>query len=158
MGVRRKPGESGNIIIEFAIGSSLFIALLVGTYQFGYTLFAFNNLQSAVRSGARYGSVTVYDAGVPTVNSSPASSFVTRVKNVTVYGDPAGAASGLGPVAAGLTPDHVRVDVAYTEGQPRMVTVSINGYRVPAIFGNWTAERKPSASFTYTGRYAPPHP
>jgi Flp pilus assembly protein TadG len=149
---RRKNGQSGAAIIEFALGSSFFLALFTATFQFGYTYYVYNDLMSAVRAGARYGSIAVYDDSSPTVNNSPASTFLDEVRNVTVFGSPSG---GTQPIVPGLTTDNVNVNVAFFDGQPRMVTVSIRNYQIDSIFGIWTANNKPAASFLYTGRYAP---
>lgn len=153
---RNRRRQDGNAVVEFAIGSSMFLAIFVATFQYGFTFFVYNDLLSAVRAGARYGSMAVYDAAVPTVGSVPTSDFVTAVKNVTVYGHPEGAASGAQPVVDGLTPSQVRVDVSFAAGLPHLVTVSIQGYQVNAVFGKWTANNKPSATFAFTGRYGPP--
>jgi hypothetical protein len=145
--------RKGNAVIEFAIGSGMFLALFTGTFQFGYTFFVYNNLQSAVRAGARYGSMSVYDRYGQTLNGE-ASTFATTVKNVTVYGSPN--STGVQPVVPGLAPSNVDVKVIFEGGVPAFVTVSIQNYQVKAIFGNWTANRKPESSFRYVGRYAPP--
>jgi Flp pilus assembly protein TadG len=145
----------GNAVIEFAIGSSLFVVLFSGTFQFGYSFYIYENLCSAARAGARYGTISVYQPAGPTVDSSPASSFVTQVQNMAVYGNPAGTGS---PVVAGLRPEHVDVDVEFANNMPSTVTVSIQGFEVKALYGTWRADDKPSATFKYMGRYEPPMP
>ena len=145
-------------MLEFAIGASMFVALFTGAYQFGYTFHAYENLLAAVRAGARYGAISVYDLGVATVDSAPSSTFTTKVRNVTVYGNPNGAVNGALPVVPGLQPSHVLVDVDYRNALPFTVTVTIHGFALESMFGNWRANQKPSATFLYTGRYDPPMP
>ena len=150
--------QRGHALLEFAIGSSVFIALFTGAYQFGYTFHAYESLLSGVRAGARFGAMAVYPLGVQTTDSAPLSAFTTAVRNVTVYGDPAGAANGAKPIVGGLLPQHVLVTVEFRNSVPSTVTVSINGYALESIFGSWAANRKPRATFNYLGRYDPPPP
>lgn len=150
--------ERGHAVLEFALGASLFAALMTGTFQIGYKIYAYENLLTAVRAGARYGAIYPYDVGAPTVDSNPSSNFTTRVRNVTVYGNPAGAVDGAAAVVPGLQPQHVLVDVAFRNALPATVTITIHDFALDAIFGNWVANQKPSATFTYMGRYDPPAP
>ena len=152
----RRKRQGGNALLEFAIGSGLFVALFTGVYQFGYTFHAYETLLSATRAGARFGAMKPYDLGVQTTDSAPSSLFTTAVRNVTVYGNPAGAVNGAQPVLPGLSTNHVLVTVTFRNSMPSTVTVAINGFALDAAFGNWVANRKPQATFTYMGRYDPP--
>ena len=149
-------GRRGSSILEFAIGASAFVLFFTGVFQFGYSFYIYSKLESAVRGGARYGAMSVYKVDVPTVASSPTSTFVDEVRNVTVYGHPAGAGEGRSPLVTGLTTEHVKVSVAFQNDMPSSVVVSISGLRLDAIFGTWNANGKPKATFQYVGRYAPP--
>ena len=119
-------------MLEIALGSGIFVALFSGTIQYGYTIYTFNNLESAVRAGARYGSITVYDTRGEMVSDNGSTTYSQAIQNVTVYGTPAGASSGNSPVAYGLRPEHVRVSVAFSGGSPSLVTVR------SAVFGSIT--------------------
>ena len=152
----RAKQQRGNAVLEFTTGAGLFVALFTGAYQFGYTFHAYETLLSATRAGAPFGAMRPYDLGAATVDSAPTSTFTTAVKNVTVYGDPAGAANGAQAVLPGLTTNHVLVNVAFRNSMPATVSVSINGYTLESTFGGWVANRKPQATFTYMGRYDPP--
>ena len=149
-------GRRGSSILEFAIGASAFMLFFSGVFQFGYSFYAYSKLESAVHGGARYAAMSVYRHDVPTVASSPSSSFVDEVRNVTVYGHPAGAGGGRSPMVSGLTTAHVKVDVTFQNEMPASVAVSISGLQLAAIFGTWNANGKPKATFQYVGRYAPP--
>ena len=49
--------ERGQELVEFALILPLLLLLMVGIFEFGYVVFAYNTLSNAVREGARYGSV-----------------------------------------------------------------------------------------------------
>src|SRR5438552_12891687 len=108
MRIFRRSGRRGNAMLELAFSVSVLVPAFVGTFQFGYTFHVYNNLNSAVRGGARYGSMQSYDSGT----STPSTAFSTAVKNMVVYGNSAGTGS---PVTPGLTTDNVQV-VAVMKG------------------------------------------
>jgi Flp pilus assembly protein TadG len=47
--------------VEFALILPLLLLLMVGIFEFGYVVFAYNTLSNAVREGARFGSVQPAD-------------------------------------------------------------------------------------------------
>ncbi|MGC9361190.1 MAG: TadE/TadG family type IV pilus assembly protein [Anaerolineae bacterium] len=49
--------QRGQELVEFALILPLLLLLMVGIFEFGYVVFAYNTLSNAVREGARYGSV-----------------------------------------------------------------------------------------------------
>jgi hypothetical protein len=60
------------------------------------------------------------------------------------------------PIVKGLTPDNV--DVSWTPGPagaPDAVHVSIQNYKVDALFGVFEFSGRPSVEFPFIGRYAP---
>src|SRR6266478_744161 len=97
-----RRGRAGHIMLEFALGSGLLVAAFGGTFGFGYTFYQYNSLANAVNDGARYASLRPYNS--TTVTPSP--DFLLAVKNMVVYGNPAG---GAVPVAPGLTTDQVKL-------------------------------------------------
>jgi hypothetical protein len=149
-------GRRGSSILEFAVGASAFVLFFSGVFQFGYSFYAYSKLENAVHAAARYGAMTVYRIEGPTVASSPSSTFVDEIRNVTVYGHPAGPGDGRAPLVSGLTTGHVKVDVTFVNDVPANVAVSISGLQLDAIFGTWHANGKPKATFQFVGRYAPP--
>src|SRR6266576_6362517 len=92
----------GNAMIEFALATGILVPAFVGTFQFGYTFHVYNNLNSAIRGGARYASMQSYDSGT----STPSTAFSTAVANMVVYGNSAGTGN---PVAPGLRIANVQV-------------------------------------------------
>ena len=151
--MRKRKAQCGSAIVEFALGFGVFVALFAGTFGFGHTFYTYNKLETAVRNGSRYGALLVYSSNAATVDSSPSSAFVTAVQNVTVYGNPN---PPLGtPLVPGLTANNVGVNVTFANGQPDTVRVHILGFQIRSVFLNWTANRKPVASFSFMGRFAP---
>ena len=90
--------STGSVMVEFAIGASLLAAVFAGTFQFGYTFYVYNNVQTAVNNGAKYAALRTYEQ----TSSTPSSCFTTAVQDMVVYGDPTGVTTT--PVAPGLKP------------------------------------------------------
>ena len=151
----KNRGRSGSAMLEFALGASVMLAAFAGTFQFGYTFYRYNVLKNAVMNGASYASTRNYDS----TSNTPSSAFLTAVKNVVVYGDPA-AASGSTPVAPGLSTSNVNVVPALfnnaTSNQPPIaMTISISGYTIDGVFGSTTLTSKPAVTYPYQGIWEP---
>ncbi len=140
--------QRGNILVEFAIGAGILILVFSGTFHFGYTFYQYNLLKNAVNAGARYASLRTYDSGTTT----PSASFLLAVQNVAVYGDPAG---GTNSIAPGLITGQVRLTVAFANGVPATMKVSLNGYPISGVFGEFILTSKPSATYAFQGIFAP---
>jgi Flp pilus assembly protein TadG len=138
----------GSAMIELAVALGILAPIMAGVFQFGYTLFVYNNLESAVRGGARYASMRPFDSA----NGTPSAEFSTAVKNMVVYGNPTGTGN---PIATGLTASNVRIQPNMTGAIPDSMTVSITDYKVDAVFASFTFTGKPSRTFPYTGTPAP---
>jgi len=145
----RRPGlERGSALVEFAIGSGLLVAAFAGTFEFGYTFLEYNNLENAVARGARYASMIPYDSA----STTPTSTFKTAVQNMVLYGSPT---AGTSPVLPGLATSNVNFTVAFTNGVPSSVTVSITGYSINSLFANTTLTNKPQVTCIYMGIWEP---
>jgi Flp pilus assembly protein TadG len=144
----RNRSRQGSALLEFALATSILVPLFTGTFQFGYTLYVYNNLQSAVRGGSRYASMRSYDSA----SSTPSSGFSTAVKNMVVYGNPDGTGQ---PVSRGLTISNVQIQPNMNGAAPESITVQIAGYTIDAVFTSFTFNGKPSTTFPYTGTAAP---
>ena len=135
--VRR--GERGSTLVEFAIGATLFLTVMFAVIEFGRALWVHNALSDAARRGARY-------AVVHTAADSAA------VKNVVVYGDPAG---GTNPLVENLTTSNVNVTYSGFGLSGGTATVSISNYSfqfvVPIVR---TSIQMPSYSTTLTAESA----
>ena len=135
-------------MIEFALATGILVPAFIGTFQFGYTFHIYNNLNSAIRGGARYASMQSYDSGT----STPSTAFSTAVANMVVYGNSAGTGN---PVAPGLTIANVQVLPTMKGAIPSSITVQITGYTVDAVFRTFVFNGKPRTTFAYTGTAAP---
>ena len=144
----RNRSRQGSALLEFAITASILVPLFTGTFQFGYTLYVYNNLQSAVRSGARYAAMRSYDSA----SGTPSTEYSTGVKNMVIYGNPDGTGQ---PVSRGLTASNVQVQPNMHGAAPESITVQITGYTIDAVFTSFTFNGKPSTTFPYTGTAAP---
>ena len=142
------PNRRGNVMIEFAIGSGVLLAAFTGTFQFGYTFLQYNNLVNAVARGARYASLVPYDSATTT----PSVAFKTAVRNMVLYGTPTAGAS---PVLPGLAAGNVNLTVSFTNGVPSLMTVSISGYTIDALFSKNTLTTKPQVAYVYQGVWSP---
>src|SRR5260370_9699767 len=143
--------RSGNIMVEFAIGSSVLLAIFTGTFQFGYTFLQYNNLENAVARGARYASLIPYDSATTT----PSAGFQMAVQNMVLYGSPT---AGTSPVLSGLTTGatgNVKFNVTFTNWNPSAMTVFISGYSINSIFATTALTNKPQVTYAYQGIWEP---
>lgn len=140
--------QRGNAIVEFAVSTALLFPLLAGTFQLGYSLYAYNKLESAVKAGARYAALRTYDSSTAT----PSAAFTQAIQNMVVYANPNG---GTTPIIPGLTTDKIVLSVAMYSGTPDMITVTVSSFQIDAVVARITLAGKPSSSYRFQGRYAP---
>ena len=134
-----RDNERGSTLLEFAIGVTVFVTAMFGVLEFGRALWVHNALADAARRGARYAVLH-------------SNADVTQVKNVVVYGDPAG---GSQPMLNNLTTGNVNVTYNGFGLNQGTVSVSITNYQfqfVVPIIG--TTITMPSYSTTLTGESA----
>ena len=131
--------ERGATLVEFAIAATVFLMVMFTVLEFGRALWVHNALTDAARRGARY-------AVVHRANDADA------VKNVVVYGDPAG---GSQPLVTNLTTENVNVNYSNFGLSGGTASVSITNYQfqfvVPLI---GTSIQMPSYTTTLTGESA----
>lgn len=131
--------ERGTTLVEFAIGATVFLTAMFAVLEFGRALWVHNALSDAARRGARYAILNP-------------SSDAPSVKNVVVYGDPAG---GSKPLVENLTTDNVNVTYSGFSLDSGTASVSITGYQfrfVVPIVG--TTIQMPNYNTTLTGESA----
>ena len=137
--IKNRKNERGSTLVEFSIGVTVFLTAMFGVLEFGRALWTHNALTDAARRGARYATM-----------HSPAN--VDQVKNVVVYGDPAG---GGQPMLNNLTTANVNVTYNNFGLNDGTVSVSITGYQfqfVVPIIG--TTITMPSYTTTLTAESA----
>ena len=108
-----ESGERGATLIEFSIALTVFLVSMFAVIEFGRALWVHNALADAARRGARY-------AVLHSANDA------ANVKNVVVYGDPAG---GTQTTVPNLTTANVSVNYANFGLNQGTVTVSITNYQ-----------------------------
>jgi Flp pilus assembly protein TadG len=155
----RRHGERGSSLIEFGLAFAVMFALFVGIFQWGYSFYIYDHLETSIRSGARYAAQKTY---IPTTTSTAAnpqvlSCWSDAVKNLVVYGDPA-TTSGT-PIVPNLTTSNIVVQSNTSAGNvvPDSITVKISTtspYALDALFTTVNFSGKPSVTFPFTGIYA----
>jgi Flp pilus assembly protein TadG len=143
----RRKRQRGNALVEFALAFGFLFPVVTGTFQFGYAFFVYNELQNAVRAGARHAAFRGYNSATTT----PSEAYATAVKNTVVYGNPGGGAT---PIVPNLSTDNVSLTVTFVGTAPARMTVAIQNYTINAFLTSFTIN-KPSATFNYVGVYAP---
>jgi len=109
----KRDTERGATLVEFAIGATVFLAALFSVLEFGRVLWLHNALTDAARRGARYA----------VVNSNADSA---SVKNVVVYGNPAGTGT---PLINNLSTANVDVNYSTFGVGEGTATVNITNYK-----------------------------
>jgi Flp pilus assembly protein TadG len=146
--------RSGMMVLEFALGAGVLMTSFGGVFSYGYAFYRYNELLTAVTTGARYAAMSKWDQ----VGQTASSAFETRVKNIVVYGNPAG---GSTPIIRGfttanvvLTPITARVGTSniYT---PTHMRVSITNFSVPGLFKSFNFSGKPRVQYPFSGLLAP---
>src|ERR1051325_8233789 len=134
-----KKRERGSTLVEFSIAATVFLTVMFGVIECGRALWTHNALTDAARRGARYAVVHKQIE-------------IANVKNVVVYGDPAG---GSKPVVENLTTDNVQVNYSGFTLDGGTVQVTITGYEfnfvVPIVS---TKIQMPNYTTTLTGESA----
>jgi Flp pilus assembly protein TadG len=134
-----KHQQRGATLVEFSIAATVFFMSMFAVIEFGRVLWTHNALTDAARKGARYASVH-------------RANEIDNVKNVVVYGDPAG---GTSPVVANLTTANVSVNYSGFALDGGTVQVTITDYKfhfvIPLI---GTEIEMPKYTTTLTGESA----
>ena len=147
----KNRSRRGSALVEFGLAAPLGILALLGTFQFGYTFYVYNQLQLSIRGGVRYASLMDYKG----TSSVCVAATQDTVKNVVVYGTPTPAIDA-SPVVRGLSKSNVNVNFnPDASGVPGNVTVSAAAFSVDAVVTTFSFNGKPMATVPYVGRYSP---
>ncbi len=134
-----KDKQRGATLVEFSIAATVFLTVIFAVLEFGRVLWTHNALTDAARQGARY--AVMHKA-----------SDVASVKNVVVYGDPAG---GTNPVVENLSSSNVQVNYSNFGLDGGTVQVTITDYQfhfvIPIVS---TTIQMPHYTTTLTGESA----
>jgi Flp pilus assembly protein TadG len=146
-----KRPTSGHAMLELTLVAAVMLAFLSGTLQFGYAFYIYNQLVTAVGSGARYAASRTYRAATP----KDIEKGREAIRNLVAYGDPH-PGPGAAPIIPQLKPEDVEVQWNLGKsGAPESVDVAIANHRVGAVFATFNFKRRPSFEFPFVGRYAP---
>jgi Flp pilus assembly protein TadG len=108
-----KKNQRGSTLVEFAIGATVFLTVMFAVIEFGRALWVHNALSDAARRGARFAVVNLAGSDA-------------AIKNVVVYGNPAG---GTRPLVDNLTTTNVNVTRSGFGLAAGTATVSITNYQ-----------------------------
>ena len=136
---KNRNRQRGATLVEFSIAATVFLMAMFAVLEFGRVLWTHNALADAARKGARY--AVCHSQG-----------DIGAVKNVVVYGDPAG---GTNPVVENLSTLNVKVDYSNFQLDRGTVQVTITDYQfhfVIPIVG--TQIQMPNYTTTLTGESA----
>ena len=112
-----RSDDRGATLVEFAIAATVVLTAMFAVIEFGRALWVHNALSDAARRGARYATMhSVTD--------------IDKVKNVVVYGDPAG---GTQPLVNDLDVSNVTVTYSSFALNKGTVSVSIDNYQFQFI-------------------------
>jgi hypothetical protein len=146
--IRAKARQRGHAILELAVSAAVMVSCLVGTFQFGYTFYVYNQLVTAVGNGGRYAAMRTYHGA----SKQDVELGNRAIRNMVVYGDPQPGPDAA-PAVTKLAPEHVDVRwIMDDKGAPSAVNISIRDYTVDAIFKVFTFSGRPSVQFPYIGR------
>jgi len=120
-------GQRGATLVEFAIAATVFLTAMFAVIEFGRALWVHNALADAARRAARYAvnQPASSPAGVKTTGMNVGPSL-TAIRNVAVYGDPAGGAQ---PMVNGLAPANLNVEYKDFGVGNGTVAVTITNYQ-----------------------------
>ncbi len=132
--------RKGSALVEFAFGAIFLVGLFTGIFQFGYSFYLYNTLESGVRAAAQYAALETFPC-----------KYEERVRNVAVYGNPNG---GTEPILPGLGPGNISVTMNFRDGTPSTVKVGIGSYLLNAVLHSFTLSNKPQVTMPYLGRWS----
>ena len=114
-------------MVEFSIVASVFLMALFAVIEFGRALWTHNALTDAARRATRYAinQPASTPPGVRTTGTDVGPS-ITAIKNVAVYGDPAG---GTQPLLPGLTTANIVVEYQRFGLGEGTVAVTVQNYQ-----------------------------
>jgi hypothetical protein len=140
-------------MIEFALSAMTLIYAFTGVFQFGYSMYLYNELQGAVRAGARYASFAMIS--IAPNSGTQDTGWQGKVQNVMVYGTPSPGQNPT-PVVPGLTIGQVNAVAYFDPAQnkiPTYVTVNISGYTIDAVVKTFNLSNKPLLTMPFMGQY-----
>jgi Flp pilus assembly protein TadG len=81
---KRRRGERGETLIEFAFASVLFFVMIFGAIEFGIAVWEYNLVSDLAQEGARYAMVHGVNSGNPKTEAEVASYVQSRAIGLNV--------------------------------------------------------------------------
>lgn len=131
---RRRETERGAAAVEFALVFPLFIAVLMGTIDYGYFFFSDQIVTNAAREGARAGTLVTPGVGASAAAVSAASAAAATYLTNNGLGCPGGGSGCITAISttvsdlAGITTPAVDVVIDYAS----VSLTGFTGYILPA--------------------------
>lgn len=114
----RTHSERGQSLVEFALAVPIFILILIGLFDMGRAVYAFNTISNASREAARVAIVNQTPADVEGEALKQAVSLGLSAADVTIaYLDPSGAGACSGDIGLGCRAS-VTVQYTFTAATP----------------------------------------
>lgn len=137
---RRRDGEAGQSLVEFALVLTPLFLILMGIVQFGFIFNAYVTLANGTREAARDGSIYVYSRGLTKAQNDAARNAAVRTTLL-------GSLNGLKTTAPQLTSSGTwtQSGTTYTDGD---ITVT---YTLPA--GDTESDARVGQDLTVVVRY-----
>ena len=137
--------ERGHAMLELAISAGVMVSCLVGTFQFGYTFYTYNQLVTAVGNGARYAAQRTYRSGKRGRRTRQRS----HSQHGGLWGPATRARLRTGGSEADARSKWTCAGILAGDGAPVNVNVAIKGYTMDAIFRSFTFDGRPAVEFPY---------
>jgi predicted alpha/beta-hydrolase family hydrolase len=158
--IRSGKSTKGSVLVELAISLPLLVVLLTSVIAFGWLMYVHNAVERTVRDAARYAASRTFQN---------ATEFQTAIRNVVVYGTPAGGGSYRVPGLDAANMNAVVTVLPILNGpassnpslnRPARIRISVASFMdVPDIFMMGALDAMTNRPVTmevpFLGRYAP---
>jgi Flp pilus assembly protein TadG len=122
-GAGTSKGQAGQGLTEFALVFPIIVLLIMGVFDMGRAVYAYNALTNAAREGARVGSVNQLDPGASHVGCNEDKPIEDPV-NPDWWSKACAAATA---ISMGITPSNVTVSYAAPGDESNLICSTANG-------------------------------
>jgi Flp pilus assembly protein TadG len=122
---RQRKRQKGTALVEAALTLGLYTVIVFSLFDFGYIMYLHQVIATRAATAARYGALNPTDTA--------------GMKNYVVYNQTTGSGSGM----FGLTTSMVTATRSGSGTNADRITITVSGYRYPAIAPAMAATGKP---------------
>ena len=108
-GLRKAGARRGAAMIEMAVVLSVFLMLILGTFDLGMATYRYNTISQAARQGARQ-AIVHGSLAAPAMTTWGPATYIGTAGDGSVY------AQAVSPMLAGFTLSHVVIKVEWPDG------------------------------------------